>query len=144
MSNFDLRKYLAEGRLLKEVGMEASFLPVDPVRGSAELFSSIKNELMASGEEIINKIPKDQLMIMKSAAEKILAKKLCSCIKKVGPANEPRAIGVCTKAVINRKGLSRGKFKCKNGRSVELKKTARKLTVPKTKGKPKTKTQKKR
>ena len=81
---------------------------------------------------------------VKAAAEKILAKKLCSCIKKVGPANEPRAIGVCTKAVINRKGLSRGKFKCKNGRSVELKKTARKLTVPKTKGKPKTKTQKKR
>ena len=72
MSNFDLRKYLAEGRLLKEIGMEASFLPSDPVRGSAELFSSIKNELMASGEEIINKIPKDQLMIMKSAAEKIL------------------------------------------------------------------------
>jgi hypothetical protein len=81
---------------------------------------------------------------VKAVAEKILAKKLCSCIKKVGPSMnaEPRAIGVCTKAVINRKGLSRGKFKCKNGRKVELKKTARKLTVPKTKNK--TKTQKKR
>jgi hypothetical protein len=82
---------------------------------------------------------------VKAVAEKILAKKLCSCIKKVGPSMnaEPRAIGVCTKAVINRKGLSRGKFKCKNGRSIELKKTARKLTVPKTKN-TKTKTQKKR
>lgn len=81
---------------------------------------------------------------IKTTAEKILAKKLCSCIKKVDPNMnaEPRAIGVCTKAVINRKGLTRGKFKCKNGRSIELKKTARKMTVPKTKNK--TKTQKKR
>jgi hypothetical protein len=78
---------------------------------------------------------------IKTTAEKILAKKLCSCIKKV---REPRSIGICTKTVLNRKGLSRGKFKCKNGRSIELKKTARKLTVPKTKGKPKTKTQKRR
>jgi hypothetical protein len=80
---------------------------------------------------------------IKTTAEKILAKKLCSCIKKVDPsANaEPRTIGICTKAVINRKGLTRGKFKCKNGRKIELKKTARKLTVPKTKNK--TKTQKK-
>jgi len=76
---------------------------------------------------------------IKTNAEKILAKKLCSCIKKV---KEPRSIGICTKTVLNRKGLSRGKFKCKNGRSIELKKTARKLTVPKTKNK--TKTQKRR
>jgi len=88
-------------------------------------------------------VPKNQEEL-KTSAEKILAKKLCSCIKKVDPsANaEPRAIGICTKAVINRKGLSRGKFKCKNGRKIELKKTARKITVPKTKNK--TKTQKKR
>jgi hypothetical protein len=86
-------------------------------------------------------VPKNQEEL-KTSAEKILAKKLCSCIKKVDPsANaEPRAIGICTRAVINRKGLTRGKFKCKNGRKVELKKTARKLNVPKTK----TKTQKKR
>jgi hypothetical protein len=79
-------------------------------------------------------VPKNATDI-KTTSEKILAKKLCSCIKKVG---EPKSIGVCTKTVLNKKGLSRGKFKCKNGRSVELKKTARKLTVPKTK------TQKKR
>ena len=62
--------------LLKEVGMEASFLPVDPVPGTAELtsnlFNSLKNKLMASGEKIINKVPKDELMAMKSAAEKVL------------------------------------------------------------------------
>jgi hypothetical protein len=86
-------------------------------------------------------VPKNAEVI-KTTAEKILAKKLCSCIKKIGgPDNESRAIGICTKAVLNKKGLSRGKFKCKNGRNVELKKTARKLSVPKTK---KTKTQKKR
>jgi hypothetical protein len=46
----------------------------------------------------------------------------------VGPP-EQKAIGVCTKTVLNRKGLSRGKFKCKNGRKLELKKTAKKLTI---------------
>lgn len=83
---------------------------------------------------------------IKTSAEKILAKKLCSCIKKVGPSinSEPRAIGVCTKTVLNRKGLTRGKFKCTNGRSIELKKTKRKLTVPKTISKSKSKTQKRR
>jgi hypothetical protein len=65
---------------------------------------------------------------LKEVAENILSKKLCSCIKKVGPP-EPKAIGVCTKTVLNRKGLSRGKFKCKNGRKLELKKTAKKLTI---------------
>jgi hypothetical protein len=77
---------------------------------------------------------------LKDAAEKILSKKLCSCIKKVGPTikEEAKAIGVCTKTVLNRKGLSRGKFKCKNGRTLELKKTVRKLSVPKTKNKSKT------
>ena len=72
MSNFDLRKYLAEGRLYTEAGGDMQSLPVDPIPGTAELFSSIKDKLMASGEEIINKIPKDQLMAMKSAAEKVL------------------------------------------------------------------------
>lgn len=69
---------------------------------------------------------------LKEEAENILSKKLCSCIKKVGPT-EARAIGVCTKTVLNRKGLSRGKFKCKNGRKIELKKTAKKLTIGKKK-----------
>ena len=76
MSNFDLKKYLAEGRLLKEVGMEASFLPVDPIPGTTELtsdlFNSIKDKLITSGEKIINKIPKDQLMAMKSSVEKVI------------------------------------------------------------------------
>jgi hypothetical protein len=72
---------------------------------------------------------------LKEAAENILSKKLCSCIKKVGPSakDEQKAIGVCTKTVLNRKGFSRGKFKCKNGRKLELKKTAKKITIGKKK-----------
>ena len=62
--------------LLKEAGGEMQFLPSDPIPGTTELtsdiFNSIKNKLMASGKEIINKAPKDQLMAIKSAAEKVL------------------------------------------------------------------------
>jgi hypothetical protein len=61
---------------------------------------------------------------VKRDAEKMLATKLCRCIKKVGVGNEPAtigeqraigepvAIGICTRSVINRKGLRRGSFKC--------------------------------
>jgi hypothetical protein len=76
-------------------------------------------------------IPKKEAQL-KEVAENILSQKLCACIKKVG-LSEPRAIGVCTKTVLNRKGLSRGKFKCKNGRKLELKKTVKKLTIGKKK-----------
>ena len=51
--------------------------------------------------------------ILKMQAEKILATKLCKCIKKVDKKNEARAIGICTKTIINNKGLQRGKFTCR-------------------------------
>jgi hypothetical protein len=54
---------------------------------------------------------------IKIQAEKILAKKLCSCIKKVG-APEAKSIGICTRTIFNRKGLKRGTFKCKRKRRV--------------------------
>lgn len=60
---------------------------------------------------------------LKQSAENIISEKLCSCIKKVSPTNEPKAIGVCTRTVINRKGMKRGKFRCKKKQSVELTKT---------------------
>jgi hypothetical protein len=56
-------------------------------------------------------VPKSNRLI-KLNAEKILRDKLCRCIKKLDPINEGRSIGICTKSVINRKGLSRGKFNC--------------------------------
>jgi hypothetical protein len=69
-------------------------------------------------------IPKSR-QLLKEEGEKILALKLCKCIKKVDPTskNEPRAIGICTKTIFNRKGLTRGKFKCKGRRYVKFNKT---------------------
>lgn len=77
-------------------------------------------------------IPNNHLKLKKTA-ENILATKLCSCIKKVGKTqNETRAIGICTKTIFNRKGFSRGKFKCKNRRTVSLIKNSKKnITIKK-------------
>ena len=63
--------------------------------------------------EYYNKpIPKSR-RLLKNSAEKILAEKLCKCIKKIEPENEARSIGICTKTIFNRKGYTRGNFKCK-------------------------------
>jgi len=66
-------------------------------------------------------IPKSK-NALKTRAEDILANKLCKCIKKIEPKNEARTIGICTKTVINRKGIMRGKFSCKGKRTISLKK----------------------
>ena len=71
--------------------------------------------------EYYNKpIPKSSRLV-KGAAEQILSQKLCRCIKKVGPP-EGKAIGICTKTIFNRKGYTRGKFKCKGKQSVKTRK----------------------
>jgi hypothetical protein len=49
---------------------------------------------------------------VKRAAEQMVATKLCRCIKKVGAIGEPAAIGICSRSVINRKGLRLKSFKC--------------------------------
>lgn len=66
-------------------------------------------------------IPKSN-RLLKIQAEKMLATKLCKCIKKVDRQNEARAIGICTKTIINNKGFTRGKFTCKKKESIILKK----------------------
>jgi hypothetical protein len=89
--------------------------------------SSLTN---ADYEKILNyykiPIPKSK-RILKLKAEDILSSKLCRCIKKVDPVNEQRSIGICTKSVVNRKGFTRGKFKCKGKRSISLTKTRKSL-----------------
>jgi len=65
---------------------------------------------------------------MKKQAEEVLALKLCRCIKKVSPSNEPRAIGVCTRTIFERKNLMRGAFTCKRRRNVQISKL-RKRTI---------------
>ncbi len=66
-------------------------------------------------------IPKTQ-RLLKLLAENIIANKLCRCIKKVDKKNEARSIGICTKTIINNKGYTRGKFKCRRKTSIKLKK----------------------
>ena len=69
-------------------------------------------------------IPKSNRLLQKSA-EKIMADKLCKCIKSVGKKvdDESRAIGICTKTIFNNKGYTRGKFKCLKKQFVNFKKT---------------------
>lgn len=52
---------------------------------------------------------------IKNKAEKILAEKLCKCIKKVDikKKNKSRSIGICKKSVLTRKNISSGRFTCK-------------------------------
>jgi hypothetical protein len=67
-------------------------------------------------------IPKSK-RLLKIEAEKIMANKLCRCIKKIEPENEARSIGICTKTIFNNKGFTRGKFKCKEKKYVTFRKT---------------------
>jgi hypothetical protein len=73
-------------------------------------------------------IPKN-IKDIKKSAEHILAKKLCSCIKKVSPDNEPKSIGICTRTIFNRKHLTRGKFNCIGTRKVEFIKNIKKFNI---------------
>jgi len=66
-------------------------------------------------------IPKSKRLI-KNQAEKIIANKLCRCIKRIDKKYEARSIGICTKTIINNKGYTRGKFTCKNKQQIILSK----------------------
>jgi hypothetical protein len=58
----------------------------------------------------------------KTQAEKIMANKLCKCIKKIDKRNEAKSIRICTKTLFQNRGFSRGRFQCKNKNSVTFKK----------------------
>jgi hypothetical protein len=64
---------------------------------------------------------------LKQAAEKLLASKLCRCIKLVPGKYEARAIGACTKTVLGTKGLTHKKFTCRKKQTIQVfkRKTAR-------------------
>ena len=70
-------------------------------------------------------IPKSK-RLLKKQAEKIMADKLCRCIKKIDPKREGKSIGICTKTLFNNRGYKRGRFSCKKKRSVQLTKTQKK------------------
>jgi len=77
-----------------------------------------------------NPVPKEK-HLLKQRAEAILAKKLCSCIKKVAkPDQEARAIGICTRTVINKKGLKRLSFRCRKKKTIVVtKRNAGKIRI---------------
>jgi hypothetical protein len=71
------------------------------------------------------KIPKNKILIRKQA-EKIMAEKLCKCIKKIDTNYEAKSIGICTKNIFNRKGYTRGQFQCKKNQTVKFSKKYKK------------------
>lgn len=72
-------------------------------------------------------IPKSKRLLQKQA-EKIMAQKLCKCIKKLDPQNEAKSIGICTKTIFNNKGYTREKFQCVKKQSVKFRKTNKNRT----------------
>jgi len=77
-------------------------------------------------------IPK-KVSNLRKKGDKIIAKKFCSCIKKVRKKfkKEGIAIGICTKSVITRKGIKRGSFNCKSKTSIDLYKGGSKRSTKK-------------
>jgi hypothetical protein len=73
-------------------------------------------------------IPKSKILIKKQA-EKIMAEKLCKCIKKIDKQNEAKSIGICTKTIFNRKGYTRGQFQCKKTQTVKFRKKNKNKTL---------------
>jgi hypothetical protein len=71
-------------------------------------------------------IPKSK-RLLKKQAENIMSEKLCRCIKKVKKSDntitEGQAIGICSKTIFNRKGLTRGKFSCRKNRTLKFRHT---------------------
>ena len=66
------------------------------------------------------------IKILKKMTEKIIAEKLCRCIKKVPNEGKPesRAIGICNWSVVQKKNLGIYRFSCKKKKELKLKKTA--------------------
>lgn len=60
---------------------------------------------------------------LKTRAKKIITRKLCKCIKKIDAKQESKSIGICTKSIFNKKGYTRGKFKCGKKSMVDFRKT---------------------
>tara|TARA_B000000557_G_C20802477_1_gene456207 strand:- start:1875 stop:2183 length:309 start_codon:yes stop_codon:yes gene_type:complete len=75
---------------------------------------------------------------IKNKSEKIIATKLCRCIKKVtkqSKLKEPAAIAICKKSILSRRKLKNSRFSCKKkyefknypGKRFKLKKTKKNI-----------------
>lgn len=88
-----------------------------------------------------NKFTKSEKSKIKEIAEKVLAEKLCRCIKTLDKYykddDEKRSIAICKKSVIQKKQLRSHKFTCKKGRKLisdrkhgrALSKTVKRLNI---------------
>tara|TARA_B100000965_G_scaffold119543_1_gene98620 strand:- start:3149 stop:3499 length:351 start_codon:yes stop_codon:yes gene_type:complete len=68
------------------------------------------------------------IKLLRKMTEKIVAEKLCRCIKKVPNEGNPesRAIGICNWSVLQKKKLAIYKFSCKKKPELKLKKGSNK------------------
>ena len=135
-----MRKIAAQGFQSEQLG-EEQIKNMHPIQGGRKKKTRKKNKLSLSDYRKIlkfykMKIPKSASKIRKEG-NKIIAKKFCSCIKKVRKKfkKEGIAIGICTKSVITRKGIKRGKFKCKKRRTIKLYKGGSKRSKKNTRNK---------
>lgn len=70
---------------------------------------------------------------MKNKAEDIIAKKLCSCIKKVDPLNERKSIAICVNSILKKRNLKVHRFSCrKKPKLLRKNKTKKKIFKYKT------------
>ena len=67
-----------------------------------------------------NKKVSTSFRINKKKAEKILATKLCRCIKSIKTTDENKATRICTSKIFQTKGLRRGKFTCKKRQTIKV------------------------
>ena len=78
--------------------------------------------------EFYNKtIPKSK-RLLKQQAEKIIATKLCRCIKKINPTglSEKQAIGACRETIFKKRNINFFNFTCKKKYELLPKKHSRK------------------
>ena len=73
---------------------------------------------------------------IKTRAQRILAGKLCRCIKASNANAETRRIGYCSRAIFNQRGLRHHGFRCKTKRGTlrprltrDITKTSRRLRI---------------
>ena len=59
-----------------------------------------------------NKVGNIDINKVKEEAEKILATKLCRCIKKIGDTDQTKSISICTNSIFEKKGLKYNAFTC--------------------------------
>jgi hypothetical protein len=78
------------------------------------------------------RVPKT-LKNKRSRAESLLARKMCSCVKKIKTRRrkikKPGKIAICSKSIFKNRGLRFNRISCKKGsRFIKNKKTGLKLT----------------